>query len=284
MKNLLEKISRFFYKLKEDKISECSAECTYFTILAFIPFIIFLISMIQFFNLDESAITFVIKEIFPSSMHELIFNIILEAHSKSVGTISIAAIITLWSAGRGFFALCKGLRNIYKVEEKKPTLFVRLEGSLYTLIFILAIILLLIVRVFGNLINDLISSKFELAGNIISYILRFRTLIIIFSLFIFFLLIYRYIPRHKKTIGTQVVGAVFSAVAWYIASWAFSIYVDVFKGFSNTYGSLTTIILIMMWLYACMYIILVGAELNFLVQEYKFKMLNDNNKSKKTIE
>ena len=279
MKDLIEKISRFFYKLKEDKISACSAECAYFTILAFIPFIIFLISIIQFFNLDENSINFFITEIFPSSMHELIFNIILEARSKSVGTVSVAAIITLWSAGRGFFALCKGLRNIYKVEERKPNLLIRLEGSIYTLIFIFAIILLLVVRVFGNAINNLISSKFEIAGNIISFILKFRTLIMIFMLFTIFLLIYRYIPRHKKKIGTQVFGAAFSATAWYITSWAFSVYVDVFKGFSNTYGSLTTIILIMMWLYACMYIILVGAELNFLLQEYKFKMLNSNSKS-----
>lgn len=277
MKSFFEKIKRFFSKLKEDKVSESAAECAYFTILAFIPFIIFLISIIQFFNLDESSINFFVREIFPTSMQGLIFNIILEAHSKSIGTISIAIIITLWSAGKGFFSLCKGLRTIYKVKGTKPNIFVRLEGCVYTLIFILAIVLLLVVRVFGNSIYNLISSKYEIAGNIISHILKLRTLFMLVLLFVLFLLIYRYIPKHKKKIGTQIIGAIFTSVAWYVTSWIFSMYVDIFTGFSNTYGSLTTIILILMWVYYCMYIILVGAEINFLVQEYRFKMLDSNN-------
>ncbi len=275
MKKITEKIKRFFYKLKDDKVSECAAECAYFTILAFIPFIIFLISLIQYFNLDESSITFFVREVFPANMRELIYNIIDEAHSKTLGTISIAIIITLWSAGKGFYSICKGLRNIYNIEENKPNLLIRLEGTIYTLIFIILVFFLLIIRVFGNSIYILISSKFEVAGNIISYILRLRTIFFVLALFVLFLLIYRFVPRHKMGMKTQIVGAAFTAIAWYITSWVFSVYVDVFKGFSNTYGSLTTIILIMMWVYTCMYIILVGAEINNLIREYKYKMLNN---------
>lgn len=260
--------------MKEDRVSECSAECAYFTILSFIPFLIFLITLIQYFNLDESFIDFVIKELFPTSMQDLINNIVIEAHTKSAGTISIAIIITLWSAGRGFFALCKGLRYIYKVEDDKPNLLKRFEGSLYTLIFIFSIILLLVFRVFGNSIYKFINSKFEIAGIIISNILRFRAFIFMIGVFILFLFIYGFIPHHRKKMRTQIVGSAFTSIAWYITSWVFSIYVDLFKGFSNTYGSLTTIILIMMWVYACMYIILLGAEINYLIQEYKYKMLD----------
>ena len=60
----------------------------------------------------------------------------------------------------------------------------------------------------------------------------------------------------------QVPGAVIASIGWIIISKIFSIYLSLFKGFSIMYGSLTTIILIMMWVYLCIYIILIGAEIN----------------------
>ena len=62
-------------------------------------------------------------------------------------------------------------------------------------------------------------------------------------------------------------GAAFSAVGWIIVSWIFSVYVDIFKGFSSMYGSLTTIVLIMLWLYFCMYILLLGGEVNMILRD-----------------
>ena len=276
MKNIIEKFNKFFMKIKKDRVSECAAECAYFTILSFIPFIIFLISLIQFLKLDDGLINFIIKELFPKNMHDMINNIVIEAHSKSFTTVSIAILITLWSAGKGFFALCKGLRNIYKVEDDKPNLLKRIEGSIYTLIFILSIIVLLVLGVFGNSIYEWIYAKFDIAGIILSKILRFRTFIFMIGLFILFLFIYSFIPHHKKKMKTQVVGAAFSSIGWYVTSLIFSIYVDIFKGFSNTYGSLTSIILIMMWVYVGMYVILLGAEFNELIQIY-----NDTNVNRK---
>ena len=65
----------------------------------------------------------------------------------------------------------------------------------------------------------------------------------------------------------QLMGAAFSAVGWMIVSWIFSVYLDIFKGFSSMYGSLTTIVLIMLWLYFCMYILLFGGEVNVILQD-----------------
>ena len=66
----------------------------------------------------------------------------------------------------------------------------------------------------------------------------------------------------------QFPGAVFTAFGWTLASFIFSVYMDIFKGFSNMYGSLTTIVLIMLWLYFCMYVMLLGGEINVLVEEH----------------
>ena len=76
-------------------------------------------------------------------------------------------------------------------------------------------------------------------------------------------------PRHKVTLISQSYGAIFGAIALNIISFIFSQYLNIFKGFSITYGSLTTLMLIMMWTYSCFYTVLLGAELNKLVN-YKW--------------
>ena len=145
MKKIFKKINLIFLKFKDDYVSEYAAECAYFTILSFIPFFIFFLTLIQFTNINEETVIFSIKEVIPTSMHELIIGIIDEIYSKSVGTISIAVLLALWSSGKGFFSLCKGLRKIYNVKEEKSNFIMRIEGTIYTLIFVFAIILFLVI-------------------------------------------------------------------------------------------------------------------------------------------
>lgn len=269
MKKILEKTDFIFNKLKKDNVSEYAAECAYFTILSFIPFIIFFLTLIQFTNVDKESIYFWIREVIPTTMHDMILGVIDEVYSKSIGTISIAAIFALWSASKGFFYLSKGLRKIYNSKEKKLNFIMRIEGVLYTFIFVIAIISFLVVMVLGNRIHYLFAQKFRTVAFITAYILKVRGFILVIAMFIVFLIIYKFIPGKSNKIKTQIYGAFFASIGWYLSSWIFSIYINIFEGFSNTYGSLTSIILIMMWVYVCMYIILLGAEINTLVEEYK---------------
>lgn len=269
MKRILEKTDFIFDKLKKDNVSEYAAECAYFTILSFIPFIIFFLSLIQFTNIDKESIYFWIREVIPTTMHSMILGVIDEVYSKSIGTISIAVIFALWSASKGFFYLCKGLRKIYKSKEQKLNVIMRIEGVFYTFIFVIAIISFLVVMVLGNRIHQLFAQKFRTVAFITAYILKIRGFILVIAMFIVFLFIYKFIPRKKNKFKNQIYGALFASIGWYLTSWIFSIYINLFEGFSNTYGSLTSIILIMMWVYVCMYIILLGAEINTLVEEKK---------------
>lgn len=275
MKQFFNYVFKFFDKLKKDHVNEYAAECAYFTVLSFIPFIIIFITLIQYTSIDKSTIIMLLTNFIPNNMSGMIINIIEEVYSKSAGTISIALIVALWSAGKGFFSLCKGLRNIYKLHGESTNIFTRIRGTIYALIFSLSLIAILIIRVFGNRINLLIFKQFEEIGKTIYYLFKLRTVTLIIIMFIILLFVYRFMQRHKLKIKTQIFGAMFASIACYTLSWFFSIYVDVFKGFANTYGSLTTIILIMMWLYYCMYSILIGAEINTLIYEYK------ENKNKK---
>lgn len=253
---------RFFEKLQDDHISEYAAECAYFTILSFIPFIILFLTLIQFTAVNKESIYYWVGQIVPVSMNDSIIGIIDEVYSKSIGTISISAIFALWSSSKGFYYLSKGLRHIYGTKKTKTNIIIRIEGILYDLVFILSIIAFLLVMLLGKRIHN-VFNKIEFLSVAISYILKIRGFLLIIPMFIVFLFIYKFIPKHKLPMLSQVSGALFSSLAWYVVSWFFSIYINLFEGFSNTYGSLTSIILIMMWVYVCMFIILIGAEINY---------------------
>lgn len=260
---------RFFEKIQDDHISEYTAECAYFTIFSFIPFIIFFLTLIQFTSVSKETIYYWIGMVVPLSMNDTIVNIIEEVYSKSFGTISISALIALWSSSQGFYYLSKGLRHIYGTKSTKTNIIVRIEGIIYTLIFVISIIAFLLIMLLGERIRNIFNNKIEALSIVISYILKIRGFLLVIPMFIVFLFIYKFIPKHKLPMKYQVIGSAFSSIAWYVVSWFFSIYINLFNGFSNTYGSLTTIILIMMWVYVCMFIILLGAEINYFVYYYR---------------
>lgn len=261
---IYKKINEFINQMGKDHVSEYSAQCAYYTILSFIPFAITLITLIQYTSITQQNLFEAISKVIPSSMNELVLGIVQEVYSKSIGTISISIIFILWSAGRGLYALTKGIREVYKIEgEKKENYFIlRFKAILQTIVFILLITLGLALLVFGNSFISIIQEYFgaflEFTG--VSAILT--QIGFIFITFIIFLSIYKFMPKHKVTFKSQIFGAIFGAIVLNVISFIFSIYLDVFKGFSITYGSLTTLILVMMWTYACFYTVFLGAEIN----------------------
>ncbi len=257
-------VQKIFENMREDHVSEFSAQCSYYTILSFIPFVILLITLIQYTNIDQRTLFDVIAKIVPSSMNEFVLGIIREVYSKSIGTISISIIFTLWSAGKGLFALMKGLHSVYNIngEKEKSVIYLRLMSIIETVIFIVLIMLGLVLLVFGNSLKSIIQNHFGILENFNTFLQILTELGFIFATFIVFLLLYKFMPKHKVTFKSQIPGAIFGAIALNVISFVFSKYLYIFKGFSITYGSLTTLMLIMMWTYSCFYTLFLGAELN----------------------
>lgn len=257
--------------IKKDNIGQVSAQCSYYTILSFIPFVILVITLIQYTGIEPNTLFEFISKIIPDSMNEIVVNIVQEVYSKSIGTISISIIFTIWSAGKGLFALTKGMQNIYKTsgEENTSYLYIRVKAILETILFIILIVIGLVMLVFGSNIRLLLDSRFHMSEryNILSTINTEIAFTI--ATFIIFLLLYKFMPKHKENLKNQIGGAIFSAIALNIVSFVFSKYLYIFKDFSITYGSLTTLMLIMMWTYLCFYIIFTGAELNKTIKNYK---------------
>lgn len=273
---IINTLKRITEKFKNDHLSEYASQCAFFIFLSFIPFIILAISIIKYINLDPHSIYSIFENIVPSSTYGVIKNTIDEAYNKSVGTLSIAIVTLIWASSKGVYALVKGIRTIYNVDiNKESNIIIRLEGIAYLILFVFMIIAFIILMIFGNSIYITMNSWFfgSQITKAIKWILNIRFSVLIIGMFLVFLLIYKFISRSNMKLKKQMPGAFFSSVLWYATSWFFSIYIDIFKGFSNTYGSLASIILVMMWLYFAMYIVLIGAEINTLLREFKFKKL-----------
>ena len=270
MKEVIKFIESVIKKLNKNNIDEHAAGCAYYTILAFIPIIMLILTLIKYIGLDENAVSLIFNENIPSNiLNDAVMGIVKEVYSKSVGTITISAIFILWSAGKGFFALCKGLSSAYEIEERNEFVIFRIRGIIYTIIFILSVILTLFLLVFGNNINQVLQEKFNIFSKLINFLLKSKFLISTIFLTVIFMIMYKFIPKHKVTFKSQIIGAIFAAVACNIISIFYAVYVQVFTGFSVMYGSLTSIVLAMMWVYACMYSILLGASIN--------KVINNQN-------
>ena len=257
----------------DDHISEYSAQCSYYTILSFIPFVILLITLIQYTNIQQQTLFDAISKIIPSSMNEFVIGIVREVYSKSIGTISVSIIFTLWSAGKGLFALTKGLHSVYNTGEdsEKSVIYLRIMALIETVIFIVLIMLGMVLLVFGNSLKSLMQQHFGALENFSTFSQVVTELGFILATFIIFLFLYRFMPKHKVTFKSQIPGAIFGALALNIISFIFSKYLDIFKGFSITYGSLTTLMLIMMWTYSCFYSLFLGAELNKTIKNIRKK-------------
>ena len=247
--------------MKKMNISAFAASTAFFLFLSLIPMLMLLCALIPYTPLTEADLMSVVTGIAPDAMDSLLVGIIVDVYDKSIGIISITAIVTIWSAGKGMLALMRGLNAINEVEENRNYFVLRIVASLYTVLILVVVLVSLLIMVFGNSLAGILVRQIPQTTYLFGLLLHFRIFFIWGVITIAIALMYAYVPGSRMGFKMQVPGATIAAVGWSLITWAFSLYVDKFNGF-GTYGSLTTIIILMLWLYACMYIVMAGAFMN----------------------
>lgn len=251
----------FVEQFNKKNIAAYSSSIAFFLFLSLIPIIMILVSILPFTVLTEADLINAVEQVMPEFMVPLLSTIISDVYDRSAGILSLAILVAIWSAGKGMLAMIRGLNEINEVRERRNYLLLRIEASCYTLIMLSAVLLALIMMVFGNTLLDLLHSYYPMLTKPLELVRNLRFLVTWGVLTLLFAVVYTYVPSVKQKFFYQLPGAVFSAVVWSIFSFLFSVYIKYFNGFS-TYGSLTTIIIIMLWMYFCFYIIMIGAFLN----------------------
>jgi len=265
-------ISRY----KEDDLPSLSAQITYYLILAFFPFLLFLINLLSFTTLSTEILITNFNVFLPSDAGTLVKNVMLQTlQAKSKTLLFLGMLGSLWAASKGISAIIKGLNKAYGVKESRNFIKLNSISLISTVVVTIMILISFIILVFGKIIGTYV---FGLVGakilfNIIWSFLRYCIPLTI--MLITFYLIYRYVPNRKLKFNNVRVGTIFTSVGWITTSLLFSFYVNKFSNYERIYGSLGGIIALISWLYISTLIILLGGELNaissYLQNKEKYK-------------
>lgn len=262
MKKIVKEIYTASRKISEDHVGAYAAQSAYFFVLSLIPIILLLLTMVQYTPVTKADVMTAVIQVFPSSVESLITSIVNQVYNQSSAIIPVTVVVALWAAGKGVLAISTGLNTIFDCKETRNYFYLRIRSTIYTVLFIIVILLLLILSVFGDSLSILVTSHVPMLTPVANKLMDIRSIVTPIVLVGFMALIYTFLPNRKEKMTKLLPGAIFAAIAWLAVSWFFSVYLDIFKGFTDMYGSLTTIVLIMLWLYCCMYGILLGAMLN----------------------
>lgn len=257
-------------KYCKDEMTVYAAQASFFIVLSAFPTIMLIMTLVQIVpNLSQSNIMSFVLSVVPNMFHSMVISIIDDLYTKSPTTIlSITVITALWSASKGMLGIERGLNRVQADVSTRGYILSRIICAGYTILFILVCGLSQIVLVFGQAFQKLVSRYFPFLTGIAESIIDMRTMFSLVILFVFFLGIYDVLPYRKLSIRSQIPGAIFSTIGWMGFSYLFALYINNFGNFSYMYGSLTVIVLMMLWLYFCICILFLGAELNWFLEKF----------------
>lgn len=283
MRNRLKDIIHFWYGTADEHMGAFAAQSAFFLFLSFFPLVSIIITIPQFLPISQEEIINIVLEVIPSRFEADVSGVVDEIYSGSRNSITIfSAIVAIWSASKGLMAIRNGLNEVYRSRESRNYVIVRGISSIYTVLLMLLILALVPLNMFGTQIAEFFMSKFPNIQDVTMLILGVRTSATFVLLFLMFWLLYTLVPTRRTRFREQVPGALFGAGMWILITKIYSLYIDNYASRSYMYGSLTTVILLMFWLYFVIYMMFLGAQINEYrsqcrqkAQEYELKKYRD---------
>ena len=260
-KRLITLAKRFMEELRHKNVAAFAGSTSYFLFMSLIPMIILCSFLLPFTNLTMKDLTAALKEVTPDVIDPLIEQIVHEAYENSLGLASLAAVLMIWTGATGMLSLIRGLNTIWNVDERRNYFRLRWTAGLYTLVMLVALLLMLVLGVFGNDMRSFLQEAHPELEVLWDGLHHFRFLVVYALVILFFSLIYTYVPSIRPRFIYQLPGAIFAGLTWAIFSGFFSLYVNNVDAYS-IYGSLGTIVICMFWMYVGIYLLLMGAFIN----------------------
>lgn len=266
----------FIDDMTKDDVGLYAAQSAFFAVLSAVPFLMLVILCAKYFvEVNIVTVTEPIKKAFPAPVSTYIVRVIAEVfyRSQSTALLSATVITTLWSSSRGTMAVYTGFNRIFGYVKRRNWLFSRVASFFYNLLFLAVIVATVVVLVFGNAILTFFDTEFILAHYIILVLFKLKFPIFFVVFVLGFAAMYTYLPQRKTKYKSQLPGAFATAVGWLGFSYLFSLYIMYFSKYSFVYGSLAAIVLLMLWVYFCVYMLLIGAEINKHIESGYFRLI-----------
>ncbi|WP_151174006.1 YihY/virulence factor BrkB family protein [Pseudoalteromonas ruthenica] len=261
---------RLVHNLGQDNLSLAAAGVAFYGLLAIFPALAALLSLYGYLfsaadmveQLDRA-----LSLLAPASQ-DLVMSQVQELNAQSQASLSISAIVgfvlTIWSSSKGAQAMITAC-NISYHESKKRNLFIAL---LTRFVFAFGAIIIAVVALATIGILPVILNYVGFERNI-DWTIKLITWALLAAIFLLSLsIIYRYAPHRRAAKWRWLsCGALIATCMWVVASIGFSFYVSRFASYSETYGSLAGVVIMLMWLYISAYIVILGAAINASIEQ-----------------
>ncbi|HET6977964.1 MAG TPA: YihY/virulence factor BrkB family protein [Pyrinomonadaceae bacterium] len=259
---------RVWAEIQGDNVFGRAAELSYYFLLALVPFLIFLTSVIGIVlgsgTGTRHALFDYLARIMPPSAFQLIDNTMYEVSTASGGgKLSFGILAALWAASNGLGAITESLNTAYDLKESRPWWKQRLTAIGLTTALSVLIIGALVLVVAGGHIAEWLAARYGFGPVFPTTWKIIQWPAVLACMTFAFALIYYFAPDFRKQSWQWLTpGSVIGVVLWLLVSLGFRVYLHFFNSYSATYGSLGAVIVLMLWLYLTGAAVLIGGEIN----------------------
>jgi len=251
-----------YKRAMEHDVSGMAAQLAFFFLLSLFPLLIFLFTLVPYLPITADYIINYLSEYVPKESMLFITSQLERIMTSSGTLLSVGLIGTLWTASNALNGITKAFNVAYDIVNTRKYFFTRLLSMVLTIGMIFVFLLALLLPVFGKQIGIYIFSYIGISEAFLDIWDAIRWVLSSLVLFLMFLILYRVFPNLKLKRRIVLPGALFATVGWIVGSFGFSYYVNNFANYSNTYGSLGGIIILMLWFYMLAFVIILGGEIN----------------------
>lgn len=258
-------------EISDDNVFNGAAALGFYLTLAMFPAIILLMTIIPYLPIDrvDEAIMDLLGQALPGEAYEMLEGVVTEVtDNRRGGLLSFSLLGTLWAASTGMYAVMQQLNITYDVKEARSFFRARATAVVLSIVFGLLVLGALSLVVLGGVIQDWMGARFGFSDALLMFFAGFRWLVIVLALLLGFAMIYQYAPNVQQKFKFITVGSVLGVVLLIIASIGFALYTSNFGDYGATYGSLGAMIILMLWLNVAGLVILLGSEVNALLEHY----------------
>lgn len=261
-----EKIKGYLKKLikilQKPEMAILPGNIAFYIILAIIPLLTIVVLFASTMNISIDLVTNFVKTMMPSQVSEVIIDVISgKGFDKSVGFFNIVAFVL---ASNGTYAIITTSNTLYKIKNT-DWLKGRITSFILLLVIIILFVFLIVVPIFGDNILALIQSAKLFEGYTDTFIIFFNIIKWPLTLLIIYFnikLIYTMAPSKLIQSKETTYGAVFTTIMWALATIIFKFYITYFARYDILYGNLSSIIILMVWVYFLSYIFVLGMAIN----------------------
>ena len=268
MKKAMPFMKALAQKAKEDRVLSMANEVTYKSLLALFPFLIFLLTLLGFINIDGEVLLAEVLPYLPEQVGAVFATFVYEViDTRSPGLLSASLLTAILSASSGFKSVIRCVNRAHNVAKQRS--FIKITCISIALVFIFAFIAVLsfVVLIF----SDIILAAFDWVWVAAMPNVIWRSFELFSAFLVFFVVFGAVIIIYKAALNSGVTrrvwpGALATAILWQASSAVFNVYVNNFSRFSIVYGSIGSLFVSLIWLNMILFILLMGSELNAVLE------------------